>query len=83
VSPHHGTWRVDANTSPHHHLICTRCHSISDLELDLLEPVKLQGKLPSGFRLEKFNVEVQGVCKACAASAGAGDCAKGKARMGS
>jgi len=66
VSHHHGPWRVDANRAPHHHLICTRCHSISDLDLDLLEPVKLQGRLPSGFRLEKFNVEVQGVCKACA-----------------
>jgi len=54
-----------------------------DLDLDLLEPVKLHGKLPSGFRLEKFNVEVQGICKACAASAAGGDRAKGKARIGS
>ncbi len=82
VSPHHGTWRVDANISPHHHLICTRCHSISDLDLDLLEPVKLQGKLPSGFRLEKFNVEVHGICKSCAASPANGNYAQRKARMG-
>jgi Fe2+ or Zn2+ uptake regulation protein len=26
----------------------------------------LQGRLPAGFRLEKFNVEVHGTCKACA-----------------
>lgn len=65
ASAHHGTWRVDANTAPHHHLVCTRCHSITDLDVDLLGPVKLQGRLPAGFRLEKFNVEVQGVCKAC------------------
>ena len=83
VSPHSGAWRVDANTAPHHHLICTRCHSITDLDIDLLEPVKLQGKLPSGFRLEKFNVEVQGVCKSCAGSAARGNRAPGKARMGS
>jgi len=43
VSPHHGSWRVDANTSPHHHLVCIHCHSITDLDIDLLEPVKLQG----------------------------------------
>jgi len=67
VSPHHGAWRVDANTEPHHHLVCTRCHAIMDLDLDLLAPVELQGRLPVGFRFEKFNVEVQGVCKACAA----------------
>ncbi len=65
VSPHHG-WRIDANPHPHHHLVCTRCRSISDIELDRIEPVKLRGKLPAGFRLEKFNVEVQGICKACA-----------------
>ena len=65
VSLHHGTWRVDANTQPHHHLVCTRCHSIVDLDFGLLGPVKLRGSLPAGFRLEKLNVEVQGVCKAC------------------
>ena len=80
ASPHHGSWRVDANTSPHHHLVCTRCHSITDLDHDLLEPVKLQGRLPSGFRLEKFNVEVHGVCKACAVSAAGSEYPKGKAR---
>ena len=66
VSHHQGPWRVDANIQPHHHLFCTRCHSIVDLDLDFLAPVKLQGHLPNGFRPEKFTVEVQGVCKACA-----------------
>ena len=69
VSHHQGPWRVDANTTPHHHLVCTRCHSITDLELDHLGPVKLRGRLPSGFRIEKFHVEVQGVCKSCSAGA--------------
>jgi len=43
VSHHQGPWRVDANIQPHHHLFCTRCHSIVDLDLDFLAPVKLQG----------------------------------------
>ena len=68
VSLHHGSWRIDANLHPHHHLVCTRCRSITDLDQDLLAPPKLQGRLPSGFRLEKFSVEVQGVCKACASA---------------
>jgi Fur family transcriptional regulator, peroxide stress response regulator len=65
VSHHHGPWRVDATAEPHHHFVCTRCHSITDVDLALLEPLKLRGKLPAGFRMEKFNVELQGVCKAC------------------
>ena len=67
VSPHHGTWRVDANLDPHHHLVCTRCRSITDMDLDLVAPVKLRGKLPSGFTVEKLSIEVQGICQACAA----------------
>jgi Fur family peroxide stress response transcriptional regulator len=65
VSPHHG-WRIDANRHPHHHLVCTRCRSISDIHVDRVDPVKLKGRLPAGFRIEKFSVEIQGICKACA-----------------
>jgi Fur family peroxide stress response transcriptional regulator len=66
VSPHHGSWRLDANPEPHHHLVCTRCLSITDIDSDLIDPVRLRGRLPVGFTVEKFKVEVQGLCKACA-----------------
>jgi Fur family transcriptional regulator, peroxide stress response regulator len=68
VSPHHGSWRIDANRHPHHHLVCTRCRSITDLPVDSLAPVKLRGTIPSGFRVEKFSIELQGICRACAAT---------------
>jgi len=64
VSPHHG-WRIDGNPHPHHHLVCTRCRSITDIDLQRIDPVKLRGRLPAGFRVEKFSVEIQGICKAC------------------
>ena len=64
VSPHHG-WRIDGNPRPHHHLVCTRCRSITDIDLERIDPVKLRGRLPAGFRVEKFSVEIQGICKAC------------------
>jgi Fur family peroxide stress response transcriptional regulator len=67
VSPHRGSWRLDAKAEPHHHLVCTRCRSITDLDMDVLDPIKLRRKLPPGFRVEKFNVEIQGICKACRA----------------
>jgi Fur family peroxide stress response transcriptional regulator len=67
VSPHHGSWRLDARVEPHHHLVCTRCLSITDIDADLVDPVKLRRKAPGGFRVEKFNIEVQGICKSCAA----------------
>jgi Fur family transcriptional regulator, peroxide stress response regulator len=64
VSPHHG-WRIDGNSHPHHHLMCTRCRSITDIGVERIDPVKVRGRLPSGFQVEKFSVEIQGVCKAC------------------
>jgi Fur family peroxide stress response transcriptional regulator len=67
VSPHHG-WRIDGNPKPHHHLVCTRCRSVTDIDVERIEPVKLRGRLPAGFRVQKLSVEVQGICKACAAA---------------
>ena len=65
VSHHQGPWRVDATIAPHHHFVCTRCHSITDLAINMVEPVKLKRRLPPGFRMEKFNIELQGVCRSC------------------
>jgi Fur family peroxide stress response transcriptional regulator len=65
LSPHHGTLRVDINTHAHHHLICTRCKSVMDIEDNDLDPVKLRRRLPKGFRVERVAVEIQGLCNRC------------------
>jgi Fur family transcriptional regulator, peroxide stress response regulator len=65
LSPHHGTLRVDWNTHAHHHLICTRCKKVTDIEDEDLDPVRIRRKLPKGFKLERVAVEVQGVCAEC------------------
>jgi Fur family peroxide stress response transcriptional regulator len=65
LSLHHGTWRVDINTHAHHHLICTQCKSVMDIEDEDLDPVKLRRGLPKGFRIERVAVEIQGLCEKC------------------
>lgn len=70
LSPHHGTLRVDINTHAHHHLICTQCKSVMDIEDDDLDPVKLRRRLPKGFRVERVAVEIQGLCEKCSQAAG-------------
>jgi Fur family peroxide stress response transcriptional regulator len=65
LSPHHGTLRVDWNTHAHHHLICTRCKKVMDIDDDELGPVKVKRKLPKGFKVERVAVEVQGLCAQC------------------
>ncbi len=65
VSPHHGTLRVDANLEAHHHLVCLRCKSITDIELSSLDPIRLR-RAPPGFKVEQFSVDVLGLCSNCA-----------------
>jgi Fur family peroxide stress response transcriptional regulator len=66
VSLHHGSLRLDPNTERHHHLVCVRCKSVTDLPEDDLEPLRLRRKLPRGFRVQRFHVEALGVCESCA-----------------
>lgn len=68
VSPHHGTLRLESNLAEHHHLVCTRCKAIVDLEESDVEPVRLRRRLPRGFRLHRYSVEFHGLCAACAKS---------------
>jgi Fe2+ or Zn2+ uptake regulation protein len=70
VSLHHGSLRVEMNDRPHHHLVCTVCRSISDVEQEDLGSVTAQpGKLPGGFLAERFAVDVLGRCVACQTAA--------------
>lgn len=65
VSPFHGTLRLDGMLDDHHHVVCTRCKTIFDLESDDLAPVELRRSLPPGFEVLRCTVEFQGLCAAC------------------
>jgi hypothetical protein len=42
VTPH-GVLRVDGNLEPHHHLVCTRCKSVQDIEGGFVNFRRLSG----------------------------------------
>ena len=65
VSLHHGTLRVDANVHPHYHLVCRVCRSIIDLDERDVEPARVLSRVPAGFRVERQNVEIIGICESC------------------
>jgi Fur family peroxide stress response transcriptional regulator len=67
VSLHHGSLRVEPNLRPHHHLVCVRCKAISDLDEAELEPLRLKHKLPRGFEVQRFAVDILGICQTCSA----------------
>lgn len=66
VSLHHGLTRLETNMHPHHHLICSRCKSIIDVEDDSFGPVRLIRPAPEGFQVQRYCVEVIGICEDCA-----------------
>ena len=68
VSLHHGSLRVEMNDRPHHHLVCTDCRSISDVNEEELGALAARpGKLPGGFIAERYAVDVLGLCVECQA----------------
>lgn len=65
VSMHHGSLRVETNHKPHHHLVCTSCKAITDIDADDLGLVTQAGTLPSGFLAQRYSVDVLGLCAEC------------------
>jgi Fur family transcriptional regulator, peroxide stress response regulator len=65
VTPHSSTLRVDGNLKPHHHLVCSRCKSVQDIEGDFINLKRISRQLPDGFDLTQPLVEVFGLCRRC------------------
>jgi Fur family peroxide stress response transcriptional regulator len=66
VSPHHGSLRIESNSTPHHHFVCHRCHTITDLAPSEVDVSPLRNSVPDGFQAEHVSMEVQGLCGRCA-----------------
>ncbi len=66
VTLHHGSLRLESNMTPHHHLVCSSCKAIFDIEESAVEPVQLPAReLPAGFSIKQCRVEFVGECKSC------------------
>ncbi len=65
LSIHHGSLRLESNLDPHHHLVCTKCKVIEDIDESAFQPVRLKKSLPQGFAVHRFSVEVLGLCNKC------------------
>lgn len=54
----------------HHHLVCTRCQRVSDLDEAILRPVLRQIDARHGFAVEHERLDFYGLCASCRRSAG-------------
>ena len=65
VSMHHGSLRVELNSHIHHHMVCSHCKAITDIEEHELGPLPALQRLPGGFQAERYAIDVIGICAAC------------------
>ena len=66
VTLHHGSLRLESNMTPHHHLVCSSCKAIFDIEDTAVGQVHLPtSELPAGFSIQQCRVEFVGLCKSC------------------
>lgn len=61
--------RYDANVEPHHHLMCSQCGKIRDLEAGALSD-KAAGQAPEipkvpDFEVSGYEVQFHGICSEC------------------
>ena len=58
--------RYDADTSPHSHVICTKCHKVTDYfgNIDLKHNIDDLEKL-SGFKINSCDIIFYGLCDEC------------------
>lgn len=57
--------RYDPQTHRHHHLLCTRCGAMADLEDPALDALPLPSRRRTGYRLEDYSIQFVGLCPAC------------------
>jgi len=56
---------VEMNDEAHHHMVCSKCKVITDIGEKELGLVSKKEKLPGGFLVERYAVDVIGICAKC------------------
>ncbi|MEQ8329125.1 MAG: transcriptional repressor [Longimicrobiales bacterium] len=65
-----GSARYDGRTDPHHHVRCTSCGHVMDIEGGLSEDqVNTLRSRAEGFRVTGYRLELSGLCPDCAGQA--------------
>ena len=60
-----GTERYDGCATPHYHMICKKCHSVSDIELEYDADLDAKVAEISGADVDFHSVLFSGICEKC------------------
>lgn len=67
----HDRIRFDANITPHHHFVCTRCGDTHDFLSDAFDRLAIPEEVRAYGMVDKAQVEIRGTCLKCAQATGA------------
>lgn len=59
-----GGIRFDTITDPHHHLYCTECFKVTDIDVEI-EPIQLLPLHTVGYQVARAQITFYGVCEDC------------------
>lgn len=57
--------RYDGKIVRHHHLVCTHCHKVIDVENPALDELNLTLTKKHGFEIQDYSVHFIGICAKC------------------
>jgi Fur family ferric uptake transcriptional regulator len=60
-----GKFRYEMKKNHHHHLICTDCGQIEEVEGDFLKKLEEEVYKTKGFKVKSHSLEFFGLCKNC------------------
>lgn len=60
-----GKYRYEIEKEHHHHLVCTNCGKIEDIEIDLSDDFDREVFKKKGFKVESHSLEFFGLCRSC------------------
>jgi len=62
--------RFDANTSRHHHFVCTQCGLVRDFCEETFNNLKASQEVPEAGCVHSVHVELRGLCRTCRTRSG-------------
>lgn len=60
-----GAVRFDATTTPHYHILCSRCGCVQDLDMDPLDSLNQEAQKCYGGMIHSHTVLFYGLCEQC------------------
>lgn len=65
ISTGTGADRYDGNLTPHNHFVCTKCHSVIDLEMENIDHIKEVASKDFDGMIESYITHFYGICGNC------------------